>query len=329
MNERIDVGRRFPVGSLVCGLLGITLVGLLAFAGEPPGTVVLAGGMPLSLALVLLLARAPGINLELTDTTVVNLGTSEEIPYSSIQAVTVGSRSPRPGAPLAKGAILVVHERGVFEIPSSPPGFEGLYARLTQHFSSSGSTRVTGRLESYLQRQQENFDMDLIWTFCASSSSRRTIPRRATRAVLSLFLCTGIAFVLLGMLGEDWFEEPQAFIGIGGMLILVSLPLMLLAWASSRTSRQPFKGWEQSSIVIGPAGIGLHQGDLTGELTWEEITSVTLGRSSQSFQLTSSRNAIRGLRLDVTGASFIVADIYDRPLWVLEDVIHRYWRQQT
>ena len=171
--------------------------------------------------------------------------------------------------------------------------------------------------------------MDLVWTFCASVSSRRTIPRRAARAVLGWFLCMGIAFLLLGTLGGDLFEEPGAIIGIGAMLILVSLPLMLLVWISSRSSRQPFKDWENSSVVIGPAGIGLHQGDLTGELTWEEITSVKLGRSSQSFQLTSSRNAIRGLRLDVTGASFIVADIYDRPLWVLEDVIQRYWRQQT
>lgn len=329
MNDRIDVGRRFSVGSLVCGLLGMTLVGLLAFAREPLSTLVLAGGMPLSLSLVLLLARAPGICLELSDTAVVNLETGEEVPYSSIQAVTVGSRSPRPGDRIGSGAILVVHERGEFEIPSSPAGFEDLYARLIQHFSSSGSSRVSGTLESYLQRQQEKFDTDLVWTFCASVSSRRTIPRRAARAVLGWFLCMGITFLLLGTLGGDLFKDSRPLIGIGAMLILVSLPLMLLVWVSGRSSRQPFKGWENSSIVIGPAGIGLHQGDLKGELSWEEITSVQLGKGSQSFQLTSSRNAMRGLRLDVTGASFIVADIYDRPLWVLEDVIHRYWRQQA
>jgi len=86
------------------------------------------------------------------------------------------------------------------------------------------------------------------------------------------------------------------------------------------------RNWHQASLVICPVGLAMVQGDMEGELRWNEVLNVELRSRAQGFHLTSETTR-PGIVLSVEGARIVIADIYDRPLQdVYENILH-YWRE--
>ena len=80
-----------------------------------------------------------------------------------------------------------------------------------------------------------------------------------------------------------------------------------------------------SSLVLSPVGLALVQGDLQGELRWEQLRDVQLVSKPRFFQM-GQENVRTGIWLRVEGAQIVIADIYDRPLPIIFERIKAYWR---
>ena len=79
-----------------------------------------------------------------------------------------------------------------------------------------------------------------------------------------------------------------------------------------------------ASIVISPLGLAMVQGDLRGEIRWEEITKIKTAHTSlKSFQVSSNSNRAP-VTLYVEGAEIPIWDIYDRPVTLLLEIIETY-----
>jgi hypothetical protein len=77
--------------------------------------------------------------------------------------------------------------------------------------------------------------------------------------------------------------------------------------------------------VICPDGLALVQGDLTGELRWDEVRDVKMPTARAGLQMSSG---IPGpaIVLKVAGAAIPILDVYDRPLPVIHQLLSHYWK---
>jgi len=85
------------------------------------------------------------------------------------------------------------------------------------------------------------------------------------------------------------------------------------------------KNWRKSSLVISPMGLALVQGDIKGEMRWDELRDVQYKSRPGSFSM-DVNTAMPGVLLKFEGASITIADIYDQPLRIIYERIRRYWR---
>jgi hypothetical protein len=71
--------------------------------------------------------------------------------------------------------------------------------------------------------------------------------------------------------------------------------------------------------------MALVQGDLQGEMRWDELKTLKFGSGSGGDFQVSNQAGIRGILLGFEGAQVLVHDIYDRPLNLIYGQIKRYW----
>jgi hypothetical protein len=85
------------------------------------------------------------------------------------------------------------------------------------------------------------------------------------------------------------------------------------------------RNWREASLVIGPLGLAVVQGDLKGEMRWGELRQLHM--KAPRFAAYANRMKLGpGIRLVVEGATIVIADLYDRPLRVIHQRIMDYWR---
>ncbi len=100
------------------------------------------------------------------------------------------------------------------------------------------------------------------------------------------------------------------------LLALVALLAYVLR-GSIATAGRGIKNWREASLVIGPAGLALSQGDLTGELRWKELRDVKFKDKAATGQ--------RRIELRVEGAQINIMDLYDSPMNEIHRQITQYW----
>jgi hypothetical protein len=101
----------------------------------------------------------------------------------------------------------------------------------------------------------------------------------------------------------------------------------LVVWLQSVRMGLP-KNWQQAGLVVGPDGLALVQGDLTGELYWDEVRDLRLrekGGGFQPFHVTNSASHA-GINVKVEGATILIRDIFDQPLYAIHERMVRFWR---
>jgi len=109
------------------------------------------------------------------------------------------------------------------------------------------------------------------------------------------------------------------------VLLLVGGFFSLVFWLIGRPSRvgPAPRARRRPGLVIAPDGLALVQGDLSGELGWEELRDVKL------MQRAGPNGTAPAVVLHVKGAIITIADVYDRPVALIHQQICHYWRGQS
>lgn len=309
IGERIESRQGFPVVPVLLLLLCAGLLSVaFAWRSYHPA---LAALLPLLMALAILVTR-PKPFAALVEPTALRIETPPmDLEYAAIDELV--ARGPRHAPELrlifVDNAVIIP---GRLNVPSAD-----LLQFLSTRISRGGSRDVNTRLTGFLDRQVQTFGDDKVFSFRARRPASIRRYRRAAAVFLAMtaaalgWLAAGIA--MGGREFEIWRVLGFLFFLIFGIFALA------LAFAGGVPK---VKNWERSSLVIGPPGLALAQGDLTGEIRWGEVKDVRL-RSNVGHG-----SSAPGIVLVVPGASIPIFDLYDRPLVWIHDVIVRYWRSQ-
>ncbi len=229
----------------------------------------------------------------------------------------------RPANPFKAGRrsyrIQVFHAGGVLHVPArlDVPS-DDVFVFLYRQFSPCGSRDVPAELADYLRHQERRFGPQRVWTYCGRTfRAGGEPPRRLTAFFLALALC-GAGWLLWGVI------RPSPWAVGGGALLLVGGFLSFTLWLAGRPARRRAGAGkrQRTGLVIAPDGLALLQGDLSGELRWDEVRNVKLAERA------GPNSAAPGIVLQVKGAVITVTDVYDRPIALIHQQICHYWRGQ-
>jgi hypothetical protein len=277
--------------------------------------------LPWSAALLLWQARPRPFTMRFTEDALEVGDGPLVVRYADLE----GLRAPgRPANPFKAGRrhyrIQVLHAGGVLHVPArlNVPS-DDVFIFLFRQFSPCGSRDVPDGLASYLRLKERTFGPQRVWTYCARARrARGGPPRQVTAFFLALALC-GAGWLLWGVL------RPSPWAVGGGALLLVGGFLSLVLWLAGRPPRDgpARRDRPRSGLVIAPDGLALLQGDLSGELGWEELRDVKL------MQRAGPNSTAPAVVLHVQGALIPIADVYDRPIGLIYQQICHYWRGQS
>lgn len=230
------------------------------------------------------------------------------VSYDEMQALLARQR---PASPFQTGPphypVQIVFADGVIRIPpklnvASDEVYSFLYTRFTSH----GSQTIHPDLAEYLRRKEKKYGGERVWSYRARRY--RGQGGRAAKArtfFLALFL-SGLVWILAGV---TLHYEGWTF---GGIASAIVAGLFLLYYRFNARLHPVARKLQQASLVITPDGIALAQADLKGQLRWDEVRDVKYQHG-------------KDLVLKVEGALIPVADIYDRPLPLINQLIQYYW----
>ena len=320
--RRLEFRPYFPWWAGAFLLIAIAMAAGAWFGGNPD--LAIGALLPAALAVALFLSREPRFSAVFTDDGLEaeTAKGPEILPYSAIERVWIPSR--RKIDPEKVGAkpfpIVIGHPEGTVRIPAliDTPS-EDVYRFLLDRVPRGGSDEVHEDLRDYLAEQVQEFGAERVWSYRPSPRKVRPAPRRF-RAVTLAMVLVGIAWLVVG--GSRDGEKASGWLG-GGASLFVYGGIALVASFADLNRR--FKGWKQSGLVIGPVGVAMIQGDVRGEMSWEELNDLKL-TDRRSFQLTATSDAGRGILMKVSGATILIPDLYDRPIFTIYRNLLQYWR---
>jgi hypothetical protein len=301
-----------PVGSFILLILGLVLLVLAVVlrslhpvAGAMP--FLIWGGMSWA-------ARGQPFAMTLTEEGIEVEEEREVIRYTDFE----GLAARRPLNPYKKGPrrypITVLHKDGRLLIPARlNVECDDLYIFLFRRFPNSNRQRkVPTLLADYLRYEERRCGAEHVWVYRA----RRQFVWGGSpgfRRFLAGMVLTCVAWMIVGFGGEavEKHMEVWGFLGIPFLLI------GSLGWLAVRLQGRPqgVRNPQDACLIVCPEGFALVQGDLQGQMRWDELKDVKL-----------QTGYVSGLMLKVAGASFLLADIYDRPLGMIYQQICYYWK---
>src|SRR5262249_4134951 len=219
--------------------------------------------------------------------------------------------------------VQLIHAGGVIRIPPRlNVRSDELFAFLLDQVPRSGSRNLPEVLAKYCAQQEARFGPERVFSY-------RARPHRArSRRRIAIALCVasglaGLSWIVAGLLlGKD--REPWIVFGI---FVAVFAGLFALAFRFESATPK-VSNWRQSGLVIGPLGLALIQGEMRGELRWDELRHIRLGSKPGFFEVRLSGARLRGIDLVVEGATITIADLYDRPLRLIHARLLAYWQGQ-
>jgi hypothetical protein len=321
IDQTIQSKARFSLGAALFFLVGILLV-VIAVVQQNVHCAI-ASALPWMIGVFLWLTRPRGFVAHFTETTLEVMDPPLSLPYGQIEGfrpVVQGNRFHLKG--VRAFPIQIFHEDGVVEIPAAidAPSRE-VYAFLQDQLPPGGSHDVNPVLADYLKRQEETFGADRVWSYRARRRLGKLSGRRRARAVCLACMLAGIVWIIAGTQGKAF----QGWLGGGITMLLFGGLFYLLFWLTTSQKMPRIANWGKASLVVSPLGLAIVQGDLKGELRWDELRKVHTKMPQFAFQLTRA-DLGPGIRLVVEGATIVIADIYDRPLQVIYQRIKDYWQ---
>jgi hypothetical protein len=251
-----------------------------------------------------------------------------EIPFEPGVRLSAHARNVRK--PRKPFAIHLVHGSKSVTIPSrlDMPS-EQVFQAILKGLPPQGSEKVAPFLAEYYSRQIAMFGPELIFSayaFVARGKERGSGMR--LRAWSLATIVAGLVYAVAAAFTPENARFHSEFIGFGSLLIVTGLLSFALSFVIGGRSVLGIRHWGNSCVVIGPVGLALVQGDIQGELTWNQLLDVAYRPRSVNFQLDHNSSPAAGIVLKVPGAQITIADIYDRPLDLIHERILRNWRHE-
>jgi hypothetical protein len=317
--------RGAPWGAAIFFVLAAVLIGL-AVANGVPGPAY-GAFLPGAIALALWVTQQHEIEGRVAEDGIVLRRPPMIIPFESIRGVEVPVKSSGPA--LVSFPIKVHHNGGILTIPDAPDiASRAIHEALTSRVAEGGSRAVHPELTAYVQRHESNFGPERVWTFCAAPRPAGDVHRpRRLMAVGLATLATSIAWFIIAA-STHAPGGDNVWWGLTALAMIFGVALSIIGASLGRPPRVlGLKNWQASSLVVTPVGLALIQGDVQGELFWDQLRDVKFKEKATSFRLSSEPN-LYGITLVVEGARILIPDFYDRPLPLIHEKIVRYWKPE-
>ena len=327
VGQVIEARRRVPWFALALLAGGLALLGLAAWGRDsyPAAWAVLPlalGGCLLALARPRHFAAQLGEDAILLGDGRAPLAPPTAIPYATLRSVHADGWAEDPAAFRKPRATLTVrHEGGVLVIPAhlNVKSAE-VYRHLAGFLPRGGDRAINPALETYRDEHERRHGPDEVLCYRAAASRTRPPARQSTRVIRALL--AGVMIAGLAWVGMGLAEWPGADWRYGGTTTFIFASILWLASFTTNLSTPRIPQWKKASLVIGPTGMAMVQGPVRGEIRWEELLDLKFAAKPRGFRLTSDMG-LAGIKFRVPGATIMIADIYDCPLYVIYDEILR------
>jgi len=276
----------------------------------------LASAAPLCLSAGCWLGRPRHFRATLTDDGIEIESPPDTLPYDDMEMIKVESS----GLWSSRDRIVVYHRGGVLEMPANLNVLpDALHDFLVSRIDINSEPSLSDALEAFLAEQKTTFGPDRVWVFGARAVLRPRPSRRLIRFVLFAMVMAGVIWLIAGIV----LNEP-GWVSVGVIDCIFSGLILLATWAEP-TAAVGIKNWRQAALVISPLAMALSQGDVQGQLRWNELRDVRIKRGSGGLRI-STGIASSHIRLKIDGAEVVIADIYNASLTTIREQIYRYWR---
>jgi hypothetical protein len=313
IGQRIEGRPGFPIGAVIWFTLAAA-VAIPAAVFLVPHAAIFAA-LPAAIGVALLIMRDRAFDAELTPDGLEIDEPRLSLPYSAVEGVVMPGKPGRARAP-----IYLVHAGGVVRIPKRlNVRSDDLYAFLLDQLPPSDPRDLPESLARYRAVEERHFGPERVFSFRARPH-RVVVRRRTAIAVCLLCVLAGVVWILAGALLE---KNGEPWIVLGGFVAFMSL-LFALAFRFEGGGGS-VKNWQGSALVISPSGLAMIQGELRGELRWDELRDIRAGSRPAFFEVRASGAGYGGITLVVSGATIVIADVYDRPLALIEKRLRAYW----
>jgi hypothetical protein len=274
-----------------------------------------------AIAVTLFASRERPFRARLEESGITLLHSGEFLPYAKIESLAAG---PSLGAKNPHQYAIDVHT--ATRTVRMPAAIDVATPELERFLRSHLPPRIVAvpdpDVDEYLNRQMETFGhQSVLWYGPARHPAGLARPsvRRAWLACLLAGLVVLIAGVAMlesrdrGPGNRRAVDHYTGIIVVGAVSLAAGLLGLLVHISLTQRSHPKVKNIELSSLVISPEGIALRQGDLKGELKWEEIRGVKLPRN-------------KPLSLQLAGVTVQILNIYDRSLVEIQDRLREIGR---
>jgi hypothetical protein len=316
-NDLLIEGRAgFPTDVVLCFVIAVASV-TVAFVIENRDPALFAA-FPAGFGVALLSVRQRPFSARLTRDILQVDQPPLSLAYKAINTVVLCGK---PGQ--ARAPIQLAHAGGVVQFPERlNVRSDELYEYLLGKLRPNTGEHLPKVLAKYCALQQALYGSQRVQCY----TPRPILPDNTRWSEIAF--CLGSlpagavwigAGILLGKDGGSWIAFGVIAGILGGFCLLA---LLLVGNAASQTPM--IKNWEQSGLVISPGGLALVQGDMQGELRWEEVRKIRYGPVFFTFQKTGRQ--VLGIDLVVDGATIAIADLYDRPLGMIYQRLREAWQ---
>ncbi len=172
------------------------------------------------------------------------------------------------------------------------------------------------RLDEYLKRQVDLFG-NQVALYVGESAVSVTRYWALAKAILATAAAGGV--LGFGAYASGLGNDGALILGVISAVIFVVTGLLALVAHSRSDGGQHV---ETAGLIVSPGGLAMIQGELVGELRWEEIRSAKLAKGMIKF---SRKHQFSGqcVHLTVAGATILIADIYHEPVSTIYASIQR------
>jgi hypothetical protein len=275
----------------------------------------------LVIAITLLASRERPFSARLEENGISLLHSGEFLPYAKIESLaagpSLGAKNPHQYAIDLHTATKTVRVPAAVDVAT--PDLERF---LRSHLPPRIVAVPDPDVDEFLNRQMEQFGPHHVF-WSGPARERPNLTRVSIRrAWLACFLA-GLVVLIAGVAmlesrdrgpgNRRAVDHYTGVIAVGAVALVVGLLGLLIHISLTQRSHPKIKNLELSSLVISPLGIALRQGDLKGELKWEEIRGVKLPRN-------------KPLSLQLAGVTVPIFNIYDRSLVEIHNRIREVGR---
>jgi hypothetical protein len=274
--------------------------------------------MPLTLGVILVITRERVFRAEITATGIEIVRPQLSLPFAEIDGLLMSGKLGR-----ARASFAVIRDQRRIRVPARlNVDSDELFRFLLEKLPTTHCTDLPSVLERYCGKQKVLHGADRVIAHRARNCRlRKSHPREV--AVCTACLVVGCIWAVLG--GMDLRAGGGAWIAIGSLTAFVMF--LVIVGYTIESSAARIRNWRQAGLVIGPGGLALSQGNMTGELRWEELRDIRYPSRRAFLDAQATEGHFQGIQLKVGGASIIIADIYNRPLGLIYEQLMQGWNK--